>query len=216
MENFTNVQQTPPPYPGTSPGQREPDQRIEIMQPRHAWTAVARGAVLRGLEGADIVLSRKSRRHYGVINVTRYNPSLHRSSDKFRDKLEGAWKVDNRISWFIKKEQTCSSGEPILLPFFSNYHSSTGCTQTCDLMVCDEDSAPGVYTEGSTYRNCRLVVNLENVPTRFWRAFTNPKGTSYKRLSYVLGMQIESGGLRFDFRVDNVVYGDVVVEFDSA
>ena len=40
--------------------------RFEILQPANAWTAIVRGAVLRGLEGMELVLSRKSRRHYGV------------------------------------------------------------------------------------------------------------------------------------------------------
>lgn len=32
----------------------------------HRWSAVARGAVLRGLEGGIYVSSRKARRHYGT------------------------------------------------------------------------------------------------------------------------------------------------------
>lgn len=32
----------------------------------HRWSAVARGAVLRGLEGGIHVSSRKARRHYGT------------------------------------------------------------------------------------------------------------------------------------------------------
>ncbi len=35
---------------------------IEVMQPVYAWTAVVRGAVLRGLEG-NMVISRKARFH---------------------------------------------------------------------------------------------------------------------------------------------------------
>jgi len=38
---------------------------VEVMQPLYAWTAVVRGAVLRGLEGS-MVVSRRSRWHYGT------------------------------------------------------------------------------------------------------------------------------------------------------
>jgi hypothetical protein len=206
----------PPPYSSTHHERREPERRFEIMQPNNAWTAVVRGAVLRGLEGEELVLSRKARRHYGVRHRTKYRSSLHSRSERIWDDDEEKWVVDNRITWYIKKGQTCSSNNPILFPFYNTYRTSTGKTQSSELIVCDDDNPPDVYersNRGTARKLCKLTVNLEPVPSRFWKQKTNSKGDRYQRLDYALGMQIGSGGLRFDQRVDDVVYGDVVAEF---
>ena len=58
-----------------------------------------------------------------------------------------------------------------------------------------------------------MTAKLSSVPARFWKSHTNSAGRKYTSLHYVLGMTVESGGLRFDLRVDDVVYGDVVASF---
>lgn len=83
--------------------------------------------------------------------------------------------------------------------------------------MCDEDDPPLEYTSGpgsSTRILCTLTTNLNYVPENFWERKTNNQGQQYRQLSFETGMQIESGGLRFDTRVDDVVYGKVSAEFN--
>ena len=61
---------------------------------------------------------------------------------------------------------------------------------------------------------CTLHVDLSKVPAKFWKHRTNASGVRYQSLSYDLGMQIQSGGLRFDLRIDGVTYGDVNATFN--
>lgn len=70
-----------------------------------------------------------------------------------------------------------------------------------------------VAESSSTQVLCKLTTNLHRVPEHLWEKKTNSSGLQYQRLSFEIGMQIESGGSRFDCMVDGVVYGQAVAEF---
>ena len=75
---------------------------IEVMQPVYAWTAVVRGAVLRGLEG-NMVISRKSRMYYGTSYATVYDEDKHTVSERYWSPLWERWMVSDRMQWHIAK-----------------------------------------------------------------------------------------------------------------
>lgn len=75
---------------------------IEVMQPVNAWTAVVRGAVVRGLEGS-MVISRKSRMHYGTSYATVYDENKHTVSERYWSPLWERWMVSDRMQWHISK-----------------------------------------------------------------------------------------------------------------
>lgn len=195
-----------------------PEQNLEVMQPVNAWTAVVRGAVLRGLEGTELILNRKSRRHYGVKCTTAFNSVVHSVSRRYWDEYDEVWRVNDQMEWYIKKGETVSSTEPVLFPFYktSSVHANNE-TITQELIVCDDSAAPSAYegVPGSSTRVvCKMVVNLQSVPRHLWKDRCNSSGTRYHRLDFEMGMQIESGGLRFDLRIDGVVYGKVTATFN--
>jgi len=75
---------------------------IEVVQPLHAWTAVVRGACLRGLEGS-IVVNRRARWHYGTSYATVFDPKKHPLSDRYWSPLWEKWMVSDRCQWHIAK-----------------------------------------------------------------------------------------------------------------
>lgn len=75
---------------------------VEVMQPVYAWTAVVRGAVLRGLEGS-MVITRKSRYHYGTSYATVYDEEKHQVSERYWSPLWERWMVSDRMQWHIAK-----------------------------------------------------------------------------------------------------------------
>ena len=77
-------------------------QAIEIMHPMYAWTAVVRGAVLRGLEGS-MVMTRRSRYHYGTSYATVFDEAKHPISDRYWSPLWERWMVSDRMQWHIAK-----------------------------------------------------------------------------------------------------------------
>ncbi|KAJ0346394.1 hypothetical protein KNSL1_007502 [Colletotrichum chrysophilum] len=82
---------------------------IEVMQPVYAWTAVVRGAVLRGLEG-NMVISRKARYHYGTSYATVYDEEKHSVSERYWSPLWERWMVSDRMQWHIAKMIVDSAG----------------------------------------------------------------------------------------------------------
>src|SRR3569833_2768401 len=75
---------------------------IEVMQLVYVWTAVVRGAVLRGLEG-NMVISRKARFHYGTSYATVYDEEKHSVSERYWSPLWERWMESDRMQWHIAK-----------------------------------------------------------------------------------------------------------------
>lgn len=75
---------------------------VQVLQPLHAWTAVVRGAVLRGLEGS-VVEKRRSRSHYGTSYATVFDETKHPISDRYWSPLWERWMVSDRMQWHIAK-----------------------------------------------------------------------------------------------------------------
>lgn len=103
-QHFTSA--APPPYSErpthASASATQDGGSIEVMQPVYAWTAVVRGAVLRGLEG-NMVISRKSRMHYGTSYATVYDEEKHSVSERYWSPLWERWMVSDRMQWHIAK-----------------------------------------------------------------------------------------------------------------
>jgi hypothetical protein len=97
----------PPKYSDkpTHEAAREPQQAIEILQPMHAWTAVVRGAVVRGLEGS-LVEKRRSRWYYGTSYATVFDETKHPVNDRYWSPLWEKWMVSDRMQWHISKVST--------------------------------------------------------------------------------------------------------------
>jgi len=102
------------------------DQRIEVLQPPNAWTAVVRGAVMKGLATHDDKLAlvhigpRTARKHYGYSCVRPFNTHKHKENSKYASVLdgpllvlkyadrfwsgfEGCYMADKCVSWFIER-----------------------------------------------------------------------------------------------------------------
>jgi len=98
----------PPPYteqPTHAVAAAAPQQSVEVLQPLHAWTAVVRGAVLRGMEGS-MVEKRRSRWHYGTSYATVFDEKKHPVEDRYWSPLWERWMVSDRMQWHIAKVRT--------------------------------------------------------------------------------------------------------------
>lgn len=106
---------TPPPAYSEKPSSEPTDVKgkpnIEVMQPLYAWTAVVRGAVLRGLDDS-MVLSRRSRFHYGTSYATVFDESKHSTADRYWSPLWERWMVSDRMQWHIAK--VCTGSFPLV------------------------------------------------------------------------------------------------------
>ena len=72
------------------------------------WSAVVRGAVLYGLN-SGIVRERMLRRHYGIPTSILWNPEKHPIERRWKDELDGTWRIDV-MKWYVAKVNFLSSG----------------------------------------------------------------------------------------------------------
>lgn len=113
---------------------------IEVMQPVYAWTAVVRGAVLRGLEG-NMVISRKSRMYYGTSYATVYDEEKHSVSERYWSPLWERWMVSDRMQWHIAKVCIVSAGRT--LPLLTNCRAKRYRQRHLSLSTILATSGPG-------------------------------------------------------------------------
>jgi len=89
-----------------------PNRIVEVVQPINAWTAVARGAVMRGLQGS-IALVRMTRYHYGIKASAIFDPTEHMLVDRFWDPITETFRVGNRMVWYLARGVAVSDEEAI-------------------------------------------------------------------------------------------------------
>ncbi|KAH8196314.1 hypothetical protein TruAng_009526 [Truncatella angustata] len=195
--HFTSA--APPPYTErpthTSGGAIAENGSIEVMQPVYAWTAVVRGAVLRGLEG-NMVISRKSRMHYGTSYATVYDEEKHSVSERYWSPLWERWMVSDRMQWHIAKGEAMSPLSPIAFHYTRNFRPGQSLIVTDDLIGCEADEPPAAA-----------------VPRSLFTRLTTTRGVEFDNLDFTLEMIVDSAGLGFELKVDGVRYGRVEAEF---
>ena len=229
-QHFNNA--PPPPYTERPTHQvaMNTAQSIEIMHPMYAWTAVVRGAVLRGLEGS-MVLTRRSRYHYGTSYATVFDEAKHPIADRYWSPLWERWMVSDRMQWHIAKvgglnnlhmfESICllviqgaqvSEAQPISFHYTRNFRPGQSLVVEDDLICCESDIAPDSYQKG-LINVCTLTTDLNTVPKSLFTRLTTTKGVEFDNLDFTLDMKIESAGLVFELKVDGVRYGAVSAKF---
>ncbi|EPS31105.1 hypothetical protein PDE_06060 [Penicillium oxalicum 114-2] len=126
---------------------------VQILQPHNAWSAVVRltmsisGAVLRGVEGCQID-TRKARCHYGIRVSHLYDTGSHEEKHRYWCPLEEKWKVDNCMSWFIRKGESIAESTSIRLDFYRNIRAKPKFQSFVfeeELQFCVADLAPDAY-----------------------------------------------------------------------
>lgn len=111
------------------------------MQPTNAWSAVVRGAVLRGLEGG-IIHNRMARRNYGISCSSHYDPKRHLKSERVYSQFDGHPEVLNCGSWYIRKGDEVSENQPISCRFAHRVWPEWDGIITVELLASDLTVAP--------------------------------------------------------------------------
>lgn len=82
--------------------------KIQVVRPVTPWSAVCKGAALRGLEVSPI-LSRRARCHYGFKVHVRFEDEEHDEEDAFEDPIYGK-RAKNQMLWVVKKVKLKNRG----------------------------------------------------------------------------------------------------------
>ncbi|KAJ5186887.1 hypothetical protein N7449_009881 [Penicillium cf. viridicatum] len=191
---------------------------IQIMQPPNAWSAVARGAVIRGQEGNQVE-SRIARCSYGVSMRVPFDSTTHRADENLMwCPYEEEWQVDNRMRWYILKALSAylrnfegnpvAESEPIRMDFYRVVGPGQSFVFQSNLWFC-QIATPPEEKDSSVAKLCVMEADLSRIPKELFEKKRNSKGKQFYHVSYELVLTPTSASLLFDLQFNGVSYGSV-------
>lgn len=129
-------------------------------------TAIARGALQRGLDGS-IVREQRARRHYGTVASTLYisgNGSEYDSHRIWSDARD-EWRVENQMSYFVGKGMVVDDTFSKPLDFFidvlvHDFDERETYNNSIKLLACDTDDAPNFKWQNPTGISSLLLFSI--------------------------------------------------------
>ncbi|KAH0543127.1 hypothetical protein FGG08_002553 [Glutinoglossum americanum] len=187
---------------------------VAVSQPPEAWSAVVRGALLRILNGAGIVQTRKIRAHYGISHKEPWTvekhergslrtlAGLHRNYDAYEEKdfCEG------RMMWYVKKGDEFSEDRTKSFTFYRTFGINSSFRPEIDLFIFTDGDEGG---EGPSFKDgdCRVVATLKpdlSVINKSELQTFRSKAGEYYKVSYELEMSFEAA-IAFKLKYQGVV-----------
>ncbi|KAH4005899.1 hypothetical protein HBI56_097520 [Parastagonospora nodorum] len=195
------------------------DPTLTVIKPQHAWSAVARGAAVKGLEvqkGAkNVVANRKCRRYYGTPKASPFDASKHREIDAHRNPHTGNKMANHQMEWLLKKGQTLSTSKPAHAKCTLNLHfwPSEKRETTLNLLASNETKAPQLSVDKGVFTVAKLSVDLSGVPENEYTTGLSPTGRMYRKLKFEIEISAQSS-LEFFFTVNGKKYASLTANFD--
>ncbi|KAL7798049.1 hypothetical protein V8C37DRAFT_418546 [Trichoderma ceciliae] len=180
--------------------------KIEILQSSGArpWTAVCRGAAIRGLEHSDntaesAIRSRIARASYGTMcNLTPWHEGEHDMRDKEWCPITRVFIAADQASWFLRIGETISVGKSIELGFHQDLEGPIDNIVTH--LIYSNSLVPSSRCDETVKDLCQVrwlrIPKFDDLPT--WK---NPKGKIFRRLFYIIKMT--SNGVSLDFEISH-------------
>ncbi|KAI2741395.1 hypothetical protein DTO013E5_4559 [Penicillium roqueforti] len=181
---------------------------IQIMQPPNAWSAVVRGAVIRGQEGNQVE-TRIARCSYGISMKIKFNPEIHRADENLMwCPYEEVSQVHKRMRWYILKGNPVAESEPIRMGFYRVVGLGQPLVFQDSLQFCQGNKAPETM-DSSVVNLCEVEADLSRIPRELFTKKTNSKGNEFYHIDYDLVLTPTSASLLFDLQFNGVSYGSV-------
>ncbi|RAR06959.1 hsp70 family protein [Stemphylium lycopersici] len=189
---------------------------LQAVRPAHAWSAIVRGAVSKGLEGdgRTQIKNRKCRRYYGTACSFQFIVCKHRETDSYRCEFTGQKYANHQMQWLLKKGQDLSS-----MSKSHTYTELSACfwphsprSITLDLLASNADVAPNRSVDKDVFTVATLDVDLTGVPQNAYTTHLSPQGSFF----YVLDLRVEmciQSSLEFSLLVNGVRYGAVTANY---
>ena len=199
------------------------DPSIEVMQPPNGWTAVVRGALMKGLSKLSPatervkVAARSARKHYGTEIMSKYDSARHAKSTCFWDEYDGENKVYD-MSWFITKHSPVTEDRSFVKHYHKVWLCSAGTRQSVaqDILVCEDphDTGAPIYKEpGNVKHLARLTADLSCIPAGELTRNMGKDGKWYYVVYYDIEMTYYSASTKYALVYKGVRYDSITAEY---
>ncbi|KAK6332125.1 hypothetical protein TWF718_002659 [Orbilia javanica] len=182
--------------------------QIDVIRPASAWSAVARGAVLWGLQGDLVVDKRRCRRHYGTELLKHFDPMIHSELDAMISTFSGLKMAKNQISWIINRGDNTDSNKRFRLSCVTSFNRGEKLIHTTQLVACDSDEAANNLRDKEVYDLCLLTADLSEVPEREFDECQIGNNT-FLRAEFSIEMTFLPADIRFETWFKGKCYGAV-------
>ncbi|KAH0564764.1 hypothetical protein GP486_001847 [Trichoglossum hirsutum] len=193
---------------------------FEARRPPFPWSAVARGAVARGLEPASggLVDVRRCRYHYGTPVSQPFNPTKHIAKDAYIDKLTGERLAKGQMRWLLSKGDALSASKPrrVAIECCRTFTPDEDRHFGAQIAYCMKDDAPSRFMDDDVIPLCTVKADLSDVPeSKFMRARTRLGGEEYFVAEFKIELLVDNSRLKFFLVFDGEEYGSAVPNFDA-
>ncbi|KAF3034581.1 hypothetical protein E8E12_002063 [Didymella heteroderae] len=186
------------------------DNDLQAFRPTYAWSAVARGAVVKGLEGETrIVAKRKNRRHYGTSVSRLFVRGVHQEKDAYVSKFTGEKKARNQMNWLLKMGQDLPTSGPahVKLTMHTRFWPGEARQSTLRLDASNRARAPKRSVDTGVFRVATATADLSLVPMTEFKTKFSPEGRPYYYLNYDIELSVQSS-MEMYISVNGKRYGD--------
>ncbi|KAF3236585.1 hypothetical protein TWF217_007299 [Orbilia oligospora] len=193
---------------------------IEVAQPPDAWTSIARGAVMHGIE-SHTIKDRIARTSYGVYVDVRFNEGIHPKYhvDNYHEEYDGILRVRDQMEWFIKKGVRINGIKSVFRVTYCQHLETEEFADPGDLKITDAlyayngDDTPAKPSDYGVRPLCDLETDLNSILKEKWKVRNKTDGTSYFMVEFDFVMEVEGEKLLFGLEIDGVKYSGVSATF---
>ncbi|KAL1604233.1 hypothetical protein SLS59_004027 [Nothophoma quercina] len=189
---------------------------LQAIRPAYPWSAVARGAVCKGLEGdTKAVTNRKCRRHYGTDCSERFDAKKHRESESYICGFDGVRRASGQMDWLLKRGDNLAALKTshAKLSFNSSFWPASKREMGVTLYSSDDVRAPKRLKQEAVKKVASVMIDLSVVPKDHWKARRSPSGELYHSLDYELEIAVQSS-LEISLSVNGKRYGSVTAAYE--
>ncbi|KAL8726738.1 MAG: hypothetical protein Q9166_006533 [cf. Caloplaca sp. 2 TL-2023] len=196
---------------------------IEVSKPPYGWTAVQRGALLKGLADHSpknteiLVAGRSARNHYGTESAKEWDGTVHPESQRVWSAANSRFEV-NTYDWFITKKDTVSEKKPIRLNYYTTCLASLKKLDpiTVTIVRCEDPEdggAPVFVGDGQVTPHANLEVPLSLIPTKNLKKRQSEDGQQWYIVDFALKVTRTSAEFHYDLMHNKKSYGRVSADF---
>ncbi|KAH8587392.1 hypothetical protein B0O99DRAFT_641981 [Bisporella sp. PMI_857] len=191
-----------------------------ILQPGYGWSAVVRGALLRGLSDCDSqhakvrLTSRVARKHIGVVCNIEFDETKHLMSQRYFQEFSGQW-VTSAMSWFITKGDAIREDTLFTFPFRRHSLVSDGRpSEYKHIIYCDRTDRPAVvYSDEKVVELVRLHTTLDDLPSNALEMEMGDDDELYYIFRFSIEVTYQSGSTKYELLHKGKRYKAVTAEY---